>query len=273
MLRQIRNTAVKAVGTGIVLATTVEVTTKLPSEGKSSQIYHTISDEVITPIIRKALSPEDAHNVALYFLRKGFAPTFRPNALESSSKVDLSIETKDGLIFPNCIGLAAGFDKDGIAIQNLMELGFGFVEIGSVTPKPQPGNPKPRMFRLLEDGGIINRFGFNSVGIDEVEDNLKAFRSNQEMEDVPAATGDGDELNSVLTTSSAIVASILRSSWNWIFPSFPKQPRSLLGVNLGKNKLSTEETEVSKAADGSQSTYKSCTLPTNLISFLLCKGL
>lgn len=241
MLRQIRNTALKAVGTGVVLAATVEVTTKLPSEGRSSQIYHKLSDEIITPFMRKALSPEDAHNIALYFLRKGLAPTFRPNILELSSKVNLSIETKDGLVFPNCVGLAAGFDKDGAAIQSLMDLGFGFVEVGSVTPKPQPGNPKPRMFRLVEDGGIINRYGFNSAGVDDVEDNLKVFRNEQELENALAKE---KVSKSILDTPSEVILLILRSTWNLILPPFPKQPQSLLGINLGKNKTSTEETEV-----------------------------
>ena len=94
----------------------------------------------------------------------------------------MSIQTKDGgLKFPSCVGLAAGFDKDGVAIKQLMELGFGFVEIGSVTPKPQPGNPKPRMFRLIEDEGIINRFGFNSIGIKGVEQNLMSSCFNQKL--------------------------------------------------------------------------------------------
>ena len=243
MLRQIRNTTLRAVGTSVALVTAVEVTTKLPSEGRSSQIYHTFSDEIITPFMRKVLSPEDAHNIALYFLQRGFAPTFRPNILESSSKVNLSIATtKGGLLFPNCVGLAAGFDKDGVAIQDLMDLGFGFVEIGSVTPKPQPGNPKPRMFRLLEDGGIINRFGFNSAGIDEVEENVKSFRMNKKLEH--KTTKNGDETKSFLDTPAEVLLSIVRHTWNLIFPPFPTQPQSLLGINLGKNKTSTKETEV-----------------------------
>ncbi len=189
----------------------------------------------------------DAHNIALYFLQKGFAPKFRPNSLEASSKVNLSIQTKNNeLTFPNCIGLAAGFDKDGVAIQELMDLGFGFVEIGSVTPNPQPGNPKPRMFRLIEDGGIINRFGFNSIGMEAVEKNLKLFRDRDEniarQEEKNSNKEVGEE--HALRTIARTMISISQLTWTFFFPPLPTQPQSLLGVNLGKNKTSTEETRV-----------------------------
>lgn len=82
-----------------------------------------------------------------------------------------------GLDLKNPIGLAAGFDKNAEAIQGLDEIGFGFIEVGSVTPEPQPGNEKPRVFRLLEDQGIINRYGFNSEGLDVVQGRLKDVRS------------------------------------------------------------------------------------------------
>jgi dihydroorotate dehydrogenase len=243
-LKHARNTSAKVLGTGIVVFASVEVTTKLPSEGRSSQFYHNVTDKVVTPLMRSMLRPEDAHNVALYFLRKGFAPTFRPNSLEVLSSVDLSMQMNErdeeagGLVFPNCIGLAAGFDKDGVAIQQLMNVGFGFVEIGSVTPKPQPGNPKPRMFRLVEDNGIINRFGFNSIGVDRVEENLQSFR--QECDNNIAHENES-LANDSLTNSLDIIA---KSIWKYIFPLFKPQPPSLLGVNLGKNKTSLDETQV-----------------------------
>jgi dihydroorotate dehydrogenase len=192
----------------------------------------------------------DAHNIALYFLQKGFAPKFRPNSLEVSSKVNLSIQTKNNeLTFPNCIGLAAGFDKDGVAIQELMDLGFGFVEIGSVTPNPQPGNPKPRMFRLIEDGGIINRFGFNSIGMDAVERNLKLFRNrNEEIigEEKKKTNEKLDQDHVVLKSVAKSMVSLSQMTWSFFFPPLPTQPRSILGVNLGKNKTSMEETKVRK---------------------------
>lgn len=81
-----------------------------------------------------------------------------------------------GLKFKNAVGLAAGFDKNGELMGEMANLGFGFVEIGTVTPLPQPGNPRPRMFRLPADGALINRMGFNNLGVDVVADRLKSFR-------------------------------------------------------------------------------------------------
>ena len=81
-----------------------------------------------------------------------------------------------GLQFPNRVGLAAGLDKNGTAIDGLSGLGFGFLEVGTVTPRPQPGNPKPRMFRLREQQAIINRMGFNNAGIDALRQRLAQVR-------------------------------------------------------------------------------------------------
>lgn len=78
-----------------------------------------------------------------------------------------------GLKFKNPVGLAAGFDKDGKSYQNMSALGFGFIEIGTVTPRPQAGNPKPRLFRLPADTGLINRMGFNNEGVDALVERLK----------------------------------------------------------------------------------------------------
>lgn len=81
-----------------------------------------------------------------------------------------------GLTFPNPVGLAAGLDKNGDYFNGLGALGFGFVEIGTVTPRPQPGNPKPRLFRLPEHEGIINRMGFNNLGVDHLVERVKKRR-------------------------------------------------------------------------------------------------
>jgi dihydroorotate dehydrogenase len=81
-----------------------------------------------------------------------------------------------GLIFPNPIGLAAGLDKNGAVIDGMAALGFGFLEVGTVTPRPQAGNPKPRLFRIKEAQGIINRFGFNNLGVDQLVENVKASK-------------------------------------------------------------------------------------------------
>jgi dihydroorotate dehydrogenase len=81
-----------------------------------------------------------------------------------------------GLTFPNAVGLAAGLDKNGAFIDGMAALGFGFIEVGTVTPRPQPGNPKPRLFRVKEAQGIINRFGFNNLGVDQLIQNVKASK-------------------------------------------------------------------------------------------------
>ena len=111
------------------------------------------------------LAPECAHRLTLLGLRLGFAG--RGEAADPKLKVRLWNRE-----FSSPLGLAAGFDKDGVAVERLLALGFGFVEIGSVTPRPQPGNPKPRMFRLSEDEAVINRLGFNSSGADAAARNL-----------------------------------------------------------------------------------------------------
>ena len=82
-----------------------------------------------------------------------------------------------GLRFRNPIGLAAGFDKDAVAVAPLMRLGFGFVEAGTVTPRPQPGNPRPRLFRLAEDAAVINRMGFNNGGLDGYVARIATWRA------------------------------------------------------------------------------------------------
>ncbi len=81
-----------------------------------------------------------------------------------------------GLTFPNAVGLAAGLDKNAAYIDGMATLGFGFIEVGTVTPRPQPGNPKPRLFRVKEAEGIINRFGFNNLGVDQLIENVKAAK-------------------------------------------------------------------------------------------------
>lgn len=107
----------------------------------------------------RRLDPETAHRLAVRGLSVLPAPSARID--------DPILHTRlAGLHLPNPIGLAAGLDKDGEAIGGLARLGFGFVECGSVTPRPQPGNPKPRLFRLSEDRAIINRMGFNNAGLD-----------------------------------------------------------------------------------------------------------
>lgn len=81
-----------------------------------------------------------------------------------------------GITFPNPVGLAAGLDKNAAVIDGMAALGFGFIEVGTVTPRPQPGNPKPRLFRVEEAQGVVNRFGFNNLGVDNLIANVKAAK-------------------------------------------------------------------------------------------------
>jgi dihydroorotate dehydrogenase len=119
-----------------------------------------------------AMDPEVAHEASIAGLRTlgrtGLTGAYRPLPDRPVSVM--------GLEFPNRIGLAAGLDKNGEAIDGLASWGFGFIEIGTVTPRPQPGNPKPRLFRLPEAQGIINRMGFNNHGVDALIANVKAAR-------------------------------------------------------------------------------------------------
>lgn len=117
-----------------------------------------------------SLAPERAHRLTVRALRHGLVP--RPRVPADPALA----QSLWGLDFPNPLGVAAGFDKDAEAVGPLLDLGFGFVEAGSVTPRPQPGNPKPRVFRLPADAAVINRLGFNSRGIDVALGNLRAFR-------------------------------------------------------------------------------------------------
>jgi dihydroorotate dehydrogenase len=116
-----------------------------------------------------ALDPEVAHNLTMAALKTGLIP-----AAPADDPI-LATELA-GLRLPNPIGLAAGFDKDAEVPDAMLKLGFGFVECGSVCPRPQPGNPKPRLFRLVEDGAVINRFGFNSKGLEFAHARLSARR-------------------------------------------------------------------------------------------------
>lgn len=122
------------------------------------------------PLLRPllfSLPPEKAHNLSL-------------NGLDLAARLGLMKQTLHadpvtimGIPFPNRVGLAAGLDKDGAHIDGLAALGFGFIEIGTVTPKPQPGNTQPRLFRLPAHDALINRFGFNNLGVENLVTNVK----------------------------------------------------------------------------------------------------
>lgn len=112
-----------------------------------------------------ALDPERAHRLTVRALT--LAPRMRP-AQTGPLAIDVA-----GLTFPNPLGMAAGFDKDAEVPDQLLGLGFGFAEVGSITPRPQTGNPKPRLFRLVEDRAVINRMGFNNAGAEVARDRLQ----------------------------------------------------------------------------------------------------
>jgi dihydroorotate dehydrogenase len=129
-------------------------------------------------VVRKILfmlEPERAHALSLFSLdvlhRLGLLGLFTGNRVDSPVSVM-------GIEFPNAIGLAAGLDKNGEHINALAACGFGFIEIGTVTPRPQPGNPRPRLFRLVKDEAIINRMGFNNKGVDYLVDQVRKSKHN-----------------------------------------------------------------------------------------------
>ncbi|KAK8747332.1 hypothetical protein OTU49_016753, partial [Cherax quadricarinatus] len=122
-------------------------------------------DSLVMPMLHK-LEPETAHNVAVMAAKYNLVPEVN---LKESELLESRVLN---LLFKTPIGLAAGFDKNGEAVEGLFKMGFSFVEVGSVTPLPQPGNPKPRVFRLKEDLAIINRYGFNSDGHEAVYERL-----------------------------------------------------------------------------------------------------
>jgi len=118
-----------------------------------------------------SLDAERAHELTLRLLAIGDSIGIPPSPPALGKPIEVM-----GLEFPNRVGLAAGLDKNGTAIDGLSRLGFGFLEVGTVTPRPQPGNPKPRLFRLPEHEAIINRMGFNNAGIDALRERLALVR-------------------------------------------------------------------------------------------------
>ncbi|XP_071742997.1 dihydroorotate dehydrogenase (quinone), mitochondrial isoform X1 [Lepeophtheirus salmonis] len=154
--------------------------------------------EIIMPTTHRMFSGETAHNLGVWAIKKRI---FFKNKFPEEDTALLQ-STLFGLHFKNPVGIAAGFDKNAEALEGYSDLGFGSVEVGSVTPKPQPGNPKPRVFRLTEDKAIINRYGFNNDGHDAMWERIKKFRVD---------TSNNHENN-----------------------------KFVLGINLGKNKTSED---------------------------------
>tara|TARA_Y100001970_G_scaffold45236_1_gene56760 strand:- start:63231 stop:64253 length:1023 start_codon:yes stop_codon:yes gene_type:complete len=124
------------------------------------------------------LGPENAHDMAIWLLANGLVPNYRePVKAQTKNQINLM-----GLSFRHPLGLAAGFDKDAKALAGLFRLGFSFIEAGTVTPLPQSGNIPPRLFRLRDDRALINRMGFNSVGLEKFSRQLDSWREHQACE-------------------------------------------------------------------------------------------
>ncbi|RLV89710.1 Dihydroorotate dehydrogenase [Spathaspora sp. JA1] len=169
---------------------------------------------VLCPLIRTFTDGEQGHKLGIFFMKYGLAPRLLDEGYNDQSDV-LGVEVF-GTKLRNPIGLAAGLDKDGEAIESLFNSGFSYVEIGSITPEPQPGNPKPRFFRLSRDEAVINRYGFNSSGHFNVISNLK-LRFNK--------------LFKAGESSNAFKSG------------------KLLGINLGKNKFGDEIEDYTKGVE------------------------
>jgi len=128
--------------------------------------------QILKPLLFQ-MDAEKAHDLTLHSLRlseKVGLLKFYPTSVKCKPREVM------GITFPNPVGLAAGLDKNAAVIDGMAALGFGFIEVGTVTPRPQPGNPKPRLFRIKEAQGIINRFGFNNLGVDHLVENVKAAK-------------------------------------------------------------------------------------------------
>ncbi|KAI3402800.1 URA9 [Candida oxycetoniae] len=169
-----------------------------------------IHEYIFCPLIRTFTDAEQGHKLGILFMKLGLAPRLLDDGVNDQSDV-LGVEVF-GHKLKNPIGLAAGLDKDGEAIDSLFNCGFSYVEIGSITPEAQPGNPKPRFFRLKRDDAVINRYGFNSSGHFSVLATLK-IRFNKFFENFSRNhTPDQKPFSNAF------------------------QNGKLLGINLGKNK-------------------------------------
>jgi len=146
---------------------------------RAADIYERLARPVLF-----SLDPETAHHLAVGSLRVASRLPFALHALHGF-RTPPKPKTVFGLNFPNPIGLAAGFDKNGVALPALGALGFGFIEIGTVTAKAQRGNPRPRIFRYPEQGALINRLGFNNDGADVIAARLRRLRGSGRWPRIP----------------------------------------------------------------------------------------
>src|SRR5947199_992141 len=146
-------------------------------------------ERLVRPLLF-SLDAETAHHFTIKLLGTASHFDLALRALKSF-RPPSKPKTVFGLKFPNPIGLAAGLDKNGVALPAWAALGFGFIEIGTVTAKPQPGNPKPRIFRLPAQQALINRLGFNNDGADAIADRLRRLRNSGRWPAVPVGINIG----------------------------------------------------------------------------------
>ncbi len=177
------------------------------------------------PLIRDILFGFDAeavHYFAMNSFKKGCAVRPVKKLLQSAYQYNSPLLQKSvfGLPFKNPVGLGAGFDKNALFLDELEVLGFGFVEIGTVTPKPQAGNDKPRLFRLKEDKALINRMGFNNDGVEIIAERLRKRQSSIV-----------NRQSSIRKTSPALMAD----------ESLTNDQKMIIGGNIGKNKVTPNE--------------------------------
>ncbi|MDQ3004090.1 MAG: hypothetical protein M3R47_01700, partial [Chloroflexota bacterium] len=170
------------------------------------------------------LDPESAHRLTLHAIRIAGDFPLSNWLLTQLYKTHPKPVRAFGLTFKNPVGLAAGYDKDAVAIKGLAALGFGHLEVGTITPMPQPGNARPRVFRLLEDEAVINRMGFPGKGAEFVAMSLRGGRSSQR--------------SNLLTIGRLLRRFSLDTSEKITRSTRPAVPRKdiIIGVNLGKNK-------------------------------------
>jgi len=159
-------------------------------------------------MVLRSFDPEKSHKLSIAALRAGLAPLPGP---VTSARLKTTFA---GMELPNPVGLAAGYDKNAEAIPQLSRAGFGFLELGAATPRPQPGNPKPRLFRLTEDQAVINRFGFNNDGMEAIANRLARCRHSNRKVEIPVGLNLGANKDS--EDRAADFAKVLAHCGNFI---------------------------------------------------------
>src|SRR5436305_9157664 len=157
-------------------------------------------ERLVRPLLF-SLEAETAHHFTIASLRRASQFDLALRALRRFTPPS-NPKKLFGLTFPNAIGLAAGLDKNGVALPAWSAIGFGFIEIGTVTAKAQPGNPKPRIFRFPEQNALINRLGFNNDGADAIARRLRKLQRSSRWPEVPVGINIGKSMSTPLTEAT-----------------------------------------------------------------------